>query len=243
MRFLLVILILFSSQAVNASWFSKAQELFNSPNILNQIKTNSGTLSNSEMGSGIKEALSKGISHVVNKLGVQDGFNNDANVHIPLPKILARVDSALSMIGMSELTDELELKFNRAAEIATSQAKNLFVNAISQMSIADAQSILTGSNDAATQYLRKTMGIELENSMQPVVASAMTNTGAAQAYDSVMSKYQNIPFMPDIKANMNDYVVSKAIDGIFYYVAQEEAAIRTNPTARTSELLQKVFNI
>ncbi len=151
------------------------------------------------------------------------------------------MDSALSTIGMNSLTDDLELRLNRAAEAATPKAKELFIAAISEMTIEDAKNILTGPENAATQHLRRTMGPGLGQEMQPLVQNALASAGAVKAYDTVMGQYSQIPFMPDVKANMNDYVVEKAMDGIFHYVGQEEAAIRANPAARTTDLLKKVF--
>jgi len=113
------------------------------------------------------------------------------------------------------------------------------------MTINDAKSILTGPNDAATQYLRQAMGPQLIQDMQPLIQSALSQAGAIQAYDNVVGRYEQIPFVYGIagntKSQLNDYVTDKAMDGIFYYVAKEEAAIRANPAKRTTEILQKVF--
>ena len=235
------------SNAQANDWWTKAQQAVQSETGKNILGTLGGSnsvasnLSSSEISAGLREALKIGTTNVVGQLGVPNGFNLDPKVHIPLPGTLAKVDSALSTIGMSSLTDDLELRLNRAAEAATPKAKELFINAISQMSITDAKNILTGPQDAATQFLRRAMGPQLAQSMQPIIKQAMAQAGAVQAYDSVMGQYSQIPFMPDVKANLNDYVTDKAMDGIFYYVAQEEAAIRTNPAARTTDLLKKVF--
>ena len=139
------------------------------------------------------------------------------------------------------MTEDLELRINRAAEAATPKAKALFITAISEMTIEDAKNILTGSENAATTYLRRTMGPGLGKEMQPIVKNALADAGAIRAYDNVLGQYQKLPFMPDVKANLNDYVVNKAMDGIFYYVAKEEQYIRENPAARTTDLLKKVF--
>ncbi len=236
-----------SMNAHAQDWWSKAKNVLNSgtgQQVMDALGTSSSSalgLSNSEISAGLKEALTLGTKQVVNQLGAQNGFNLDPKIHIPLPGPLARVDSALSSIGMSSLTDDLELRINRAAEAATPKAKELFISAISQMTLDDAKSILTGPQDAATQFLRRAMGPELETAMRPYVQSALAQAGALRAYDSVMGQYGQIPFMPDVKANLNDYAVDKTMNGIFYYVGQEEAAIRTNPAARTTDLLKKVF--
>lgn len=242
------VILLATNVAQAQGWWDTAKDILKSDKaakVIQDIGTNNSTntkLSSGEISSGLREALNIGTKKVVKQLGVKNGFNTDPKIHIPLPDSLKKVNSILSTVGMNSLTDQLELKLNRAAEAATPKAKALFINAISQMTITDAKNILTGPQDAATQFLRKTMGPELTKSMQPIVTDAMQSAGAIQAYDAVMGQYAQIPFMPDVKANLNDYVVKKAMDGIFYYVAQEEAAIRSNPVARTTDLLKKVFS-
>ena len=200
-----------------------------------------GSLTQGEMGDGLKEALRVGTETVVAQLGKTDGFNADKAIHIPLPGQLATVQKALKAAGYSSLVDDLELKLNRAAEQATPKAKDLFVDAIAAMTIQDAQKILSGPDDAATQYFRKSMGPGLATEMKPIVDATLAEAGAVQAYDAMMGQYKALPFMPDAKANLTDYVVEKGMDGIFHYVAKEEASIRTNPAARTTDLLKKVF--
>jgi hypothetical protein len=209
--------------------------------LLSSGGSGSGSLTQGEMGDGLKEALRVGTEAVVAQLGKTDGFNADKAIHIPLPGQLATVQKALKAAGYSSLVDDLELKLNRAAEQATPKAKALFVDAIAAMTIQDAQKILSGPDDAATQYFRKSMGPGLATEMKPIVDATLAEAGAVQAYDAMMGQYKALPFMPDAKANLTDYVVEKGMDGIFHYVAKEEAAIRTNPAARTTDLLKKVF--
>ena len=201
----------------------------------------SSALSNSDIIAGLKQALSIGSQNVVGQLGAANGFNLDPNIRIPLPDQLQRVDRALSAVGMNRLTEDLELRLNRAAEAATPKAKQYFLSAIQNMTINDAKGILTGPQDSATQYLHRTMGTQLAGDIKPIVETTLADAGAVRAYDQVLGQYSQIPFMPDVKADLNNYVVEKALDGIFYYVAAEEAAIRQNPAARTTELLKKVF--
>lgn len=194
------------------------------------------------MTAGLREALSVGTNIVVNQLGQSGGFLNDSNIQIPLPSQLQKVDEALTAIGFGALTNDLKTRMNTAAEIATPKAKALFLDAISTMTIADAQDILFGADNAATSYLQSRMGSALGMEIEPIVQNALNQAGAVQAYDRAIGQYQNLPFMPDIKADLTNHVVDKALDGIFYYVAVEEAAIRNNPAKRTTELLQKVFS-
>lgn len=205
------------------------------------------SLSDSQIVAGLKEALGVGTANVVTQLGKTGGFNLDPKVHIPLPSQLQKVDSALKLAGMNSLTQELETRMNHAAELATPKAKQLFINSISQMSFADARNILTGTQqDAATQFFRRTMGEQLAADIQPIVQTTLADAGAIKAYDTATARYSTLPLVGklsgDAKTNLNSYVAGKAVDGIFYYVAQEEAAIRQNPAKRTTELLRQVFS-
>lgn len=202
----------------------------------------SGTqLSSGEVGAGLKEALRVGTGNVVSKLGSPGGFNNDPAVHIPLPKTLNTARAALEKVGMGASLVDLETKINLAAEAATPKAKQLFLDAISQMTLDDAKGIYSGPNDAATRYFQGKMSAPLAKEMSPIVQGSLSEVGAVQSYDNVMAKYSNLPFMPDAKTNLSDYVVEKGTDGIFHYLAIEEANIRTNPAGRTTDLLKQVF--
>ncbi len=194
-----------------------------------------------EIGQAFKEALRIGTEEVVGQLGVVDGFNMDDSVHIPLPGTLQTVKSYLAKVGMTQPVDDLELKLNRAAEAATPKAKALFFNAISEMTFSDLKTIYDGPDDSATNYFQNKMSPQLIEEMRPIVANALSEVGAILAYDKIIGQYKSIPFVPDVKANLQDYVVQKGIEGIFFYVAQKEAEIRNDPTKQTTALLQKVF--
>jgi len=198
-------------------------------------------LSNTDVIAGLKDALRVGSENVVGRLGQTDGFNTDPAVHIPLPEQLETVRSTLKTIGMAGMLDDLELKLNRAAELATPKAKALFWESIDTMTLDDAQAIYNGPNDAATRYFEGKMSQPLAAEMQPVIEQSLDEVGAIQAYDAVMGQYQSIPFVPNVKADLTSYVAEKGIDGIFHYLAIEEAAIRENPVKRTTDILQKVF--
>jgi hypothetical protein len=198
-------------------------------------------LSTGEIAAGLQEALRVGAERVVNTLGRTDGFNKAPDVHIPLPGSLKKVQSALAKVGMSGLADDLELRLNRAAEAAVPKAQKLFTDAISKMTIDDAKMILNGPKDAATQYFRSKMATPLAGDIKPIVDTQLSDVGAIAAYDRMMGQYKTIPFVPDAKANLTEYVVGKAVDGVFLYLGREEAAIRENPAKRTTELLKKVF--
>lgn len=201
-----------------------------------------GVLSNSEIGAGLKEALRVGTETVVKQLGTAGGFNTDSAIHIPLPESMKSVQSTLKRVGMSSMLDDLENKLNRAAEVATPKAKELFYKAIEAMTIDDVQGIYNGPEDAATQYFQKNMTPGLKDAFRPIVDDALAEAGAVQAYDNVMGSYKAVPFVPDVKADLTNHALDGAVAGIFHYVAKEEAAIRANPAARTTDLLKKVFS-
>lgn len=220
-------------------------EMMNAAQTILSGQTVSGAesgLTTNQMTLGLKEALRVGTETVVTQLGRQGGFNLDPKIRIPLPTALANVHNTLNKIGMGGMTNDLQNRMNEAAELAVPPAKELFIASIKQMTIADARSILFGGQqDAATQYLRRTMGPGLADKVQPIIQTTLARAGAVQTYDRVMGQYAALPFVSNIKTDMNSYVTEKALDGIFYYVAQEEAAIRQNPAKRTTEILRTVF--
>jgi len=232
----------------SAGWLDQAGSIFGAASD-NSNKQTAVTLpaaatglSQSDMIAGLKDALRVGSEQVVGQLSQNNGFNNDADIHIPLPESLKTVQSTLAAMGMGSMMDDLELRLNRAAETATPKAKRIFGNAIKAMSFNDAKSILSGPDDAATQYFKAKMSSPLSTEMSPIVKQALNEAGAVQAYDRVMGKYQSLPFVPDVKADLTQHVVELGLAGIFHYMAKEEAAIRTNPVKRTTDILQKVFS-
>jgi hypothetical protein len=201
----------------------------------------SGVLSNADIAKGLVEALKVGTERVVSTLGRQDGFNKSKYVHIPLPKTLDRVKRVLQPLGMAGMVEDLELRLNRAAEAAVPRAKKLFWNAITNMTLDDVQKIFNGPKDAATQYFKGQMSAPLAKEMSPIVNDEMGRVGAIKSYDAMMGQYRSVPFVPDVRANLTEYVVQKGIEGVFFYLAREEAAIRDNPAKRTTAILKKVF--
>ena len=223
--------------AAGDSLWKKGSTLLNSIGVGTQTEG----LTLEEIGAGLKEALGVGSQNVVSRLGRLDGFNQDPSVHIPLPKELDKVRSVLDPIGMSGLLDDLELKINRAAEAATPKATELFKQAITEMQFEDVKAILDGPEDAATQYFRGKMAPALAKEMKPIVDQSLLQVGAIKAYDDTIQQYKSVPFVPDVTTDLSNHVVDKGIDGIFYYMAQEEAAIRSDPAKQTTALLKRVF--
>jgi len=194
-----------------------------------------------DISAAFKQALSIGSGNVVSQLGRSGGFLNDQNVRIPLPRSLDRMQSGLRAVGASYLLDDLEVRLNKAAEIATPHAKELFLNAISEMTFDDVIQIYNGPDNSATQFFQSKMSGALKQRMSPHVTSALADAGAVRAYDAAVGQYAQIPFVPDVKANLTDYVVDEGIAGIFYYLGQQEAAIRQDPAKQTTALLKSVF--
>ncbi len=200
-------------------------------------------LTTSDIRDAFKQALRIGTEKVVDRLGATGGFNADPVVHIPLPERLQTVKSLLDQIGMSALTDDLELKLNRAAEAATPKAKELFFQAITEITFEDLNAIYNGPQDSATQYFQRKMSEPLKLEMKPIVEKTLAQVGAVNAYDRFIEQYKNIPLVPDVKANLTEHVLQKGLEGIFHYLAEEEADIRQNPAKQTTALLKKVFGV
>lgn len=238
MMLILVVLPVFSSPAVAAdNWWEKAISVISGTDEI-ELPAN---ISSTEIADAFKQALTIGSQQVVSRLGSADGFNTDPAIHIPLPRELDRVKTMLATVGMSHLVDDLELRLNRAAEAATPIAKDLFLQAISEMTFTDVMEIYQGPEDSATSYFREQMSQSLLSQMRPIVDESLSQVGAIQIFDRVVGRYQDIPLVPDVSANLTDHVVNKGMDGIFYYIAKEEAAIRENPAKQTTDLLKKVF--
>ena len=234
-----------SQSLAQTDWLKKGKDLLDSSGVSSGSGSSGaaavGGLSMNEISDGLREALKVGSQRVVDQVGQADGYNGDSNIHLPLPDSLKKVQSALELAGMSSMLDDLELRLNRAAEAAAPKAKTLFLDAIGEMTMEDVEKIYNGPDDAATRYFQGKMTAPLAKEMEPVVNESLAEVGAIQSYDSVMGEYRSIPFVPDAKADLTDYVVDKGMDGIFYYLAQEEAAIRKDPLKRSTALLQKVF--
>lgn len=205
------------------------------------MQNGSGELSVNEISLGLKEALAIGSSQVVQQLGQTDGFNADPVARIPLPTALLRARDVAAKVGLDSGFNELETRLNRAAEIATPKAKSLFADAIKQMTVEDAKGILNGPDDAATQYFRSAMGPQLASAMSPIVDASLMQVGAVRTFNDLLARYRQIPFAPEVNADLTGHVVARGMDGIFHYIASEEQAIRSDPVRRTTELLKRVF--
>lgn len=198
-------------------------------------------LTSTEASSGLKEALTQGVGKAISLLGSTDGFLANKEVKIPLPDSLKKVEKGMKLIGMGKQSDELILKMNRAAEAAVPEAKTLLVDSIKKMSVADAKGILTGPQDAATQYFKKTTSEQMAQKFLPIVEKATSNVQLADTYNKYAEMGSKFGVVKKEDANINQYVTKKALDGVYLMIAKEEAAIRKDPVGQASSLLKKVF--
>ena len=201
----------------------------------------SGSLTSSDIASGLKEALRVGISKGADQASATDGYFKNPLLRIAFPPEAQKVASRLRQIGLGAQVDKFELSLNRAAEDAAKVAKPVFIKAITSMSIGDAVGILRGQNDAATQYLRRTSGQQLITQFTPIIDSTMKKNNATRYYADLVNTYNKIPLVQKVNPNLTEYATGKAVDGLFLLVAQEEQKIRENPAARVTDLLKRVF--
>ncbi len=227
------------------SWSDIAKGALNQ--VTKQATGDSGTssgmlgLSTEDITAGLKEALRIGSGKVVDQVGRADGYLGDPAIHIPLPETLRTVHQTLNKFGFGAMTKDVETRVNRAAEKAAPEARDVFWNSIQAMTLDDAKRILDGPKNAATAYFQRTMSAPLTERFTPIVENSLAQVGAIQAFDTMISQYKSVPFVPDVKTDLTAYTVSKALEGLFHYMAEEEAAIRADPAARTTDLLKKVF--
>jgi hypothetical protein len=200
-----------------------------------------GTPTNLEIGNGLKQALELGTGKSADQLSAVDGFFGNAAVKILFPPEAQKVEKTLRSIGLGNLADNVILSLNRAAEDAAGKARPIFVNAIKQMTLTDVTNILLGSQDAATQYFKRNTTLQLAASFKPVIQTSLNKVGATKYYTDAANAYNRVPFVSKVNPDISDYVMHKAIDGLFVQIAQEEINIRQNLGARTTPLLQKVF--
>ena len=190
---------------------------------------------------GLKAALNVGTNAAASNLGAVDGFLANAVVKILFPPEARKVESTLRSIGMGSVCDQAITSINRAAEAAVVEAKPIFAAAITQMTISDAINILTGSENAATEYLKSTSGQALMQKFEPIIKSNLDRTQATKYWGDAMRAYNRVPLVQKINPNLPQYVTQRATDGIFLMVAQEEKKIRTNPAERIGSVIQDVF--
>lgn len=236
-RSLIVLTLLSSSLLCSCNEVGLQQSLAQLSTQFNQP----AALTTGDIAAGLKEALQVGSERVVGQVGRNNGYNSDPAIRIPLPPKLATAREKLARVGLGGTFDDLEVRFNRAAEAAAPKAKAIFWQAIQEMTLDDARAILKGENDAATRYFQRKTSRQLSAALRPVIDDSLDQVGAIRVYREVVRKVEAIPFAPEVKTDLSGYVVEKAMAGLFHYLAAEEAAIRADPAKRTSELLRRVF--
>ena len=198
-------------------------------------------ISNRDAINGLKEALTRGSHSAVARLGVENGFFGNDHVKIPLPPSLRRLEAVMRSIGMDGHADELVLRMNRAAEAAVPEARSLLVDAVKTMSVQDAKGILTGGENAATQYFKRTTSEPLAKRFQPIIRKAMQKVKLAEKYDEIAASGTKLGLVKEQDAQLEDYVTRKALDGLFVVIAEEEKKIRQDPAGTASAIIKKVF--
>lgn len=201
-----------------------------------------GDLGKKDAVGGLKQALTQGAGKAVDQLGKADGFLGNPKVKIPLPKNLQKAEGLMRKLGMSRQVDDLETAMNRAAEAAVPEARTLLINAISRMSVQDAESILTGDDDAATQYFKRATAVSLTGKFRPIVGKAIAKVKLAEKYDEFAGKAAKLGLIREDDAHLEGYVTAKALDGMYLVIAEEERAIRKDPLGAAGSLARKVFS-
>lgn len=202
----------------------------------------SGSLTSDEMVAGLKEALNVAVKQAVAALSQTGGYLDNVDVRIPLPDTLQTADKMARKVGLTQYSDQFIESMNRAAEKAAGETVEVFTQAITQMTFEDAKAILNGADNAATKYFEKTSTGELTTRIRPLVEEATASVGVTKAYKNYASKLSALgPLVSTDVSDLDGYVTTKAIDGLFVIMAEEEKKIREDPVARTTDLLKKVF--
>ena len=210
-------------------------------NITGSVLNGEGELTSLEIGNGLKEALNIGISKGADRLSQTDGYFKSA-YKILLPEEVQKVTNTLQKLpGFAQVENKMIELLNRAAEDAATSAKPIFVSAIKEMTFQDATAILMGQQDAATQYLHRKTYTNLQGAFRPKVKTSLDRVKATEYWNKAVTAYNKIPLVEKVNPNLDDYVTTKALSGLFSMVTKEELAIRNNVSNRTSDLLRKVF--
>jgi hypothetical protein len=199
-------------------------------------------LSKGDASAGVREALTKGADFAVSSLGAKDGFLGNKAVRIPLPDSLKKAEKMMRTFGMGDQADELVNTMNRAAESAVAEAKPILMDAIKKMTIDDAKAILTGGDDSVTQYFRRSTSQPLTAKFSPIVKEATRKVQLAETYNNFAGKAAGVGLIDKKDADLDAYVTTKAMDGLFKIIAEQEKNLRSNPLGASSDLLKKVFS-
>ena len=201
------------------------------------------SLTNQDASAGLKDALIQAAGKAVGQLGAADGFLGNAQVKIPLPDSIKRVEGGLRLIGMGRQADELVVSMNRAAEMAVKEATPILVDSVKKMSVQDAKGILTGGDNAATEYFRRTTSAQLTQRFLPIVKKMTAKVQLAEQYNNLAGQAASLGLVKHEDANIDNYVARKALDGLFLVIGEQERAIRKDPVGAATGMAQKVFGL
>ncbi|MFC5283474.1 DUF4197 domain-containing protein [Pedobacter alpinus] len=221
--------------------FAQVSKLLDKAKTVAKSTTATTSLSPTDIATALKQALQIGATKSADLLSTQNGFFGDQAVKILFPPEALKAEATLRKLGLNKMCDDAILSFNRAAEDAAKTAKPIFVNAVKQMTIKDATNILMGTNDAATNYFKKTTTDSLTSVFNPIVQNSIDKVGATKYYADVANRYNKVPFATKINPDLKDYITQMAIDGLFKKIAAEELKIRENSAFRPTDLMKKVF--
>ena len=230
------ILVILTAAGVNAQ-FSFEQILRGA----REAVTGKETLSEDRIAAGLKEALTVGTRNAVSLVSAVNGYYGNPEIKIPIPAAVRRVETVLRTVGFGQTLDEFELSMNRAAEAAAPAARDLFVDAITGMTVTDAKKIFHGRENEATVYFEEKTRNRLQEIFKPIVSNAMASVGVTRSYQELDAKLRTIPFADAVSLDLDGYVTDGALDGLFLTLAREERRIRENPAARVTDLLREVF--
>ncbi|WP_347372932.1 DUF4197 domain-containing protein [Aequorivita sp. Q41] len=209
--------------------------------VVNTLPQTGIGIDNTTIANGLKQALDRGIDKQVAKLTQQDGFYKNQLVKILLPQELQKVDQTLRDIGLGSLADEGLKVLNRAAEDAVKEATPIFIDAVKNITFADAKNILIGPDNAATNYLEQRTNVALYSKFNPVIKNSFSKVGADKIWSNIITRYNSVPFVTKVNTDLTDYVTKQALEGVYKMISIEEKDIRTNISARTTTLLRQVF--
>jgi hypothetical protein len=230
--FILAVLLCSTTLAYAGLW----DDLMKGIGISSKGESDDGTIA-----SGLKEALTVGTEKAVSNVSRLDGYFGNQMIKILMPDKIRNVADVLGKVGYQKEVDEFVLSMNRAAEKAAPKATSFFVGAIKEMTFEDARGILNGGNTSATEFFKKKTHDKIYDAFKPVVSSSMDEVGVTHSYKALMGTYESIPFMGKTSLDLDHFVTTKAMDGLFYLVGEEEKKIRTDPAARVTDLLKSVF--
>lgn len=211
--------------------------------VMEEMNTATGPapLTNDEVIRGLKEALTVGTNNSTALTSKIDGYYKNPEIFIPFPPEAIKVKEKVEALGMKSQVDKFVLTMNRAAETAAKEAGPIFIDAVKQMTIADGFAILRGDDNAATMYLKEKTSDKLKVKFNPIVKNAISKVEVTKYWNPVISTYNKIPLVEKQNPNLEDYITTKAMDGLFIMIEKEEKKIRKDPMARVTDILKRVF--